>query len=170
MTRCTIFWTPCIFFLDASVLANGMSMGFHWRSAWCTLFGSHLWDPRHKYVWCAHTSSVDRDCFGLTGLYRLISNLCWHFVITNITCKKVTWVCAQQRVFAVRMKKAWVLSYPLSAQRKLWSDWADSQADLSLRWAHTFCWFCHVVTQMEISITGMLPSHSDTKTLMVAWM
>ena len=27
------------------------------------------------------------------------------------------------RVFAVRMKKAWVLSYPLSAQRRLWSDW-----------------------------------------------
>ena len=37
------------------------------------------------------------------------------------------------RVFAVRMKKAWVLSYPLSAQRRLWSDWADAQADLSLR-------------------------------------
>ena len=41
------------------------------------------------------------------------------------------------RVFAVRMKKAWVLSYPLSAQRRLWSDWADAQADLSLRWAHS---------------------------------
>ena len=41
------------------------------------------------------------------------------------------------RVLAVRMKKAWVLSYPLSAQRRLWSDWADAQADLSLRWAHT---------------------------------
>ena len=40
------------------------------------------------------------------------------------------------RVFAVRMKKAQVLSYPLSAQRGLWSDWADAQADLSLRWAH----------------------------------
>ena len=40
-------------------------------------------------------------------------------------------------VFAVRMKKAWVLSYPLSAQRRLWSDWADAQADRSLRWAHT---------------------------------
>ena len=26
------------------------------------------------------------------------------------------------RVFAVRMKKAWVLSYPLSAQRRLWSE------------------------------------------------
>ena len=31
------------------------------------------------------------------------------------------------RVFAVRMKKAWVLSYPLSAQRRLWSDWADAR-------------------------------------------
>ena len=40
------------------------------------------------------------------------------------------------RVFAVRMKKAGVLSYPLSAQRRLWSDCADAQADLSLRWAH----------------------------------
>ena len=40
------------------------------------------------------------------------------------------------RVFAVCMKKAWVLRYPLSAHRRLWSDWADAQADLSLRWAH----------------------------------
>ena len=37
------------------------------------------------------------------------------------------------RVFAVCMKKHWVLSYPLSVQRRLWSNWADSQADLSLR-------------------------------------
>ena len=41
------------------------------------------------------------------------------------------------RVFAFRMKKPWVLSYPLSAQRRLWPDWADAQADLNLRWAHT---------------------------------
>ena len=40
------------------------------------------------------------------------------------------------RVFAVRMKKVWVLSYPLSGQQRLWSDWADAQAYLSLRWVH----------------------------------
>ena len=40
------------------------------------------------------------------------------------------------RTFAVRMKKAWFLGYPMSAQRRLWSDWADAPADLSLRWAH----------------------------------
>ena len=27
-----------------------------------------------------------------------------------------------------------------------WSDWADAQTDLSLRWAHrSFCWFCRAV-------------------------
>ena len=41
------------------------------------------------------------------------------------------------RVFAVRMKIPWVLRYALSAQRRLWSDWADAQADMSLRWAHS---------------------------------
>ena len=41
------------------------------------------------------------------------------------------------RVFAVRMRKYWVLSYPLSAQRRRWSDLVDTQAELSLRWAHT---------------------------------
>ena len=54
------------------------------------------------------------------------------------------------RVLAVRMKKAWIISYPLSAQRRLWSDWADAQADLSLRWAHMpFCWFCHVAARLS---------------------
>ena len=40
------------------------------------------------------------------------------------------------RVFAVRMKKHWVLGYPLSALQRLWSDWADARADLSLLSAH----------------------------------
>ena len=48
------------------------------------------------------------------------------------------------RVSAVRMKKPWVLSYPMSTQQRLWSYWADAQADLSLQGAHSFCWFCHV--------------------------
>ena len=57
------------------------------------------------------------------------------------------------RVFAVRMKKAWVLSYPLSAQQRLGSDWANAQADLSLRWAHMpFCWFCHEAAQMANTV------------------
>ena len=41
------------------------------------------------------------------------------------------------RVFAVCTKKAGVLSYLLSAQRRLWSNWASAEADLNLRWAQS---------------------------------
>ena len=35
-------------------------------------------------------------------------------------------------------------------QREDWSDWADAQADWSLRWAHrSFCWFCRAVAQIS---------------------
>ena len=43
------------------------------------------------------------------------------------------------RVFAVRMKKPWILSYPLSAQRILWSDLADAQAPPRLIWVFAGC-------------------------------
>ena len=65
------------------------------------------------------------------------------------------------------MTKPWVLSYPFSAQRRLLSDWADAQADLSLRWAHmSFCWFCHVAAQMYIlTIVGEYASFEISKTV-----
>ena len=53
------------------------------------------------------------------------------------------------RIFAVRMKKPWVLSYPFGAQRRLWSDWADAQTDLSLRWAHRH-FVCFVMTRLTL--------------------
>ena len=57
------------------------------------------------------------------------------------------------RVFAVRMKKHWALNYLLSAQWRLWSDWADAQADLILRWVHmSFCWFCRAVAQVHFAL------------------
>ena len=60
-------------------------------------------------------------------------------------------ICPVWSVFTVRMKKAWVLSYPLSSQWRLWSDWADAQADLSLCWAHRWsCWFCLEAAQMSL--------------------
>ena len=53
------------------------------------------------------------------------------------------------RVFAVRMKKHWALTYLLSAQWRLWSDWADAQADLSPSWAHMpFCFFFHAAAHI----------------------
>ena len=46
-------------------------------------------------------------------------------------------------VFAVRSVGSLGPKLSSCGQRRLWSVWADAQADLSLRWAHMpFCWFC----------------------------
>ena len=72
----------------------------------------------------------------------------WHVRPAKTPISRPVWP-----VFAVRMKKAWDLSYQLSAQRRLWSDWADAQADLSLCWAHMpLCWFCHEAAQLSWSM------------------
>ena len=42
------------------------------------------------------------------------------------------------RVFAGRSKGSWGPKISSCGQRRLRSDWADAQADLSLRWAHTY--------------------------------
>ena len=47
-------------------------------------------------------------------------------------------------VFAVHSMGSWGPYASLCGQRRLGSDWADVQADLSLSWAHMpFCVFCH---------------------------
>ena len=59
-------------------------------------------------------------------------------------------------VFAVRMKQPRVLSYQFSAQRRLWSDWMDAQADLNLRWEHmSFCWFGRATAQLQALVPGL---------------
>ena len=52
------------------------------------------------------------------------------------------------RVFAVRMKKPWALSYPLSTQWRLFRlGWCPSWSGSSLG-AQSFCWFCHVAANL----------------------
>ena len=68
--------------------------------------------------------------------------------------KPTMWLCAQRR-----LRSAWILSYPLNAQRRLWSDWANAQADLSLRWAHShFVGFVmrRLILSFRLTIAGSL--------------
>ena len=75
------------------------------------------------------------------------------------------------RVFAVRMKKAWVLSYPLSVKGRLWSDWVDAQPDLSLRWEHShfvgfvMLWI-QIMYKSSLYFLKKLQSSSDKTTVM----
>ena len=54
------------------------------------------------------------------------------------------------RVFAVRMKKAWVLSYPLSAQWRLLIRLrgCSGRSESSLG-TQSLCWFCHEAAQIS---------------------
>ena len=53
------------------------------------------------------------------------------------------------RVFTVRSMGSLGPKLSSCGQQRLRSDWADAQADLSLRWAHMpFCWFCHAAAKM----------------------
>ena len=60
------------------------------------------------------------------------------------------------RVFAVRMKRALVLSYPLRAQRKLirlggCPGWSESSLG-----AQSFCWFCHEAAHLFLWVCCLL--------------
>ena len=59
------------------------------------------------------------------------------------------------RVFAVRSMGSKGPKLSSCGQRRLWSDWADAQADLSPCWAHMqFCWFCHEAVHFIINLRG----------------
>ena len=63
------------------------------------------------------------------------------------------------RVFAYRMKKAWVLSYPQSAQRRLWSDGRMPR----LIWVFAG----HTVILLVLSWSGSSGFHSDHLSLTI---
>ena len=55
------------------------------------------------------------------------------------------------RVFAVRSMGSEGPKVSSGGQGRLWSDWADAQADLSLPWEHSsFCWFCCSAAQWKM--------------------
>ena len=80
------------------------------------------------------------------------------------------------RVFAVRMKKDWALSYPLSTQRPLWSNWVDAQPELSslgayaislvLSWGGSYVWYASVEPRMLECFS--LP-HTNTELRSIQW-
>ena len=123
------------------VFSQRGSNNARWR---CDRFVSRdlTFEPRHEKL----CHRVMRPGWTQTGWYLCFNyNDKWAASWQN----QQNGMCAQRRLrsawasaqsdqsLTVCMKKAWILSYPMSAQRRLWSDWADAQADLSLLWAHS---------------------------------
>ena len=137
---------------------------------------------------CKHASATIAKIF--TSAYRWVHKIhivykrCNIFELTHIKTNKMACASSENsdqpgyppsliRVSAVRMKKAWLLSYPLSTKQRLWSDGANAQADLRLRWAQSHfigfvmrwlmsvCRWVHKIhmlyAQKETSATHLLP-------------
>ena len=95
-------------------------------------------------------SSFSNWCHGLVMLFDIYS---LNFILTNWrTMSEDKWAATWQNqqcgcapsedsdkpghspglIKVFRMKKPWILSYPLSAQRRLWSEWVDARRTLIL--------------------------------------
>ena len=115
--NCTLLWGKCTIgthYLTSKQLADSLLR----RLTFCTLTNYQSFSQNEtEQKWAASQQNLQND---ICVQWRLRS----------------AWASASRiRVFAVRMKKHWVLSYPLSALRRLWSDWVDALADPSLCWA-----------------------------------
>ena len=95
------------------------------------------------------------------ALFPLHIILCGRTDLSRDMTKRTKWLCVQRRLrsawesaqsdqsLPARLKKAWVHSYPLSAQRRLirlggCPGWSESSLG-----AQSFCWFCHVAAHIS---------------------
>ena len=100
----------------------------------------------HKSIYCGYSLEAPR--WGASNEYpqcmlswrnkkviMSISRLTWSYIYAMGALRRQISLRIRGliRVFVVRLKKYWVLSFSLSARRRLWSACADAQADLSLR-------------------------------------
>ena len=125
------------------VLMSGCHFGEHKHQGLHHIKHSTIGKPR-RYE--PHRDKMaDRPVWSESSLsaWRKLGSLVTHWAYSEDS-DQTGWLPRLIWVFAIRTKKAWVLSHPMNAQRWLWSDWANAQADLCLRWAHRpLCWFCH---------------------------
>ena len=112
-----------------------------WQPQWLGLRMLVTWNCE-DYVW--------KNC---SVLYH--NNTKYHNYLSRNMTKPTKWVCAQRRL-NVRSMGSEGPKLSLCGQRRLWSDWADAQADLSLRWAHAH--FIDFVISRLISFLQMQQS------------
>ena len=100
---------------------------------------------------CPCYSVYSVQLFGFESCYLTKTNVCCDVENYHMNCdmtKPTKWLCAQQSLRSVwaaaqsdqsPVCAQWAAKDPsfLHADSEDWSDWADTQADLSLRWAHT---------------------------------
>ena len=142
----------------------------HWKNRWIQTPQRMLMDPCIKQApvlskrfwiipWPLTYNRLELDCIRKIINFWYTFGWEWRVLVTIYDCRThvrmMSMTSSVERTdLNFKISVALVLGYPLSAQWRLWSDWADAQADLSLRWAHIpFCWFCHEAAQLCITLS-----------------
>ena len=126
----------------------------------------HLWYALIHYTAGTDVLAGNGRGNSIVGCTGKITCMFWpkHWnrnIMSRLMTKPTKWYVRPAKTqISLSIRPVWSES-SLSAWRKLWSiathwvhsedwsDWADGQADLSLRWAHMpFCWFCHEADHM----------------------
>ena len=131
---------------------------WRWKLYWPLLLICHVvFNPLSAKISCYILSYSNH--FNFTGNTNHFQNSHMIRLMTEQTKSQVRPAKTQ---LSLGIRPVWPEA-SLSAWRKLgslptqwahsedWSDWADAQANLSLRWAHShfvFCWLCHEAANM----------------------
>ena len=126
----------------------------------CGRAGALTSDP-----WLCSQSARENGLQKCDLFLRPLAKIRMHFLnVSHLMTKPIKWpLCPAKTqislcirlvwsVFAVRSMGRWGPNDSSCGQRRLWSNWADAQADQCLRWAQwPFCWFCHAAAHVYIA-------------------
>ena len=118
-------------------------------SCWCVFCGIKSFEPWNISFWCNLIYPISA-CSEIWLILRNSIDQEWKkrdnkiLQMSRDMTKLTKWLCAQRRLICPVWSESslcaqWVAKDPsfLHAVSEDWSDWADAQADLSLRWAHS---------------------------------
>ena len=127
-------WPTCIIFSSGRTRRTTCLVFYSWylwysllralRRRYCCVTSIYVQRWVHNY--CRYTNLA----LQLKKKEERVGLIIGKIKMSRLMIKQTKWhVCPAKtqpnliRVFAVRIMKAWVLSYPLSKQRRFWSDW-----------------------------------------------
>ena len=165
---------PPLFFFFLRIgwnLLNGRKRAIHWSRNWCFLLSVVAF--LFGVIWCFVSGCIFILLSMGLSFFCITMTLGWVFETVHVgfstfelivlldelveqSLDHWSWTVScfaafsLIRVFAVRSMGSLRPTVASGGQRSLWSDWADAQADLSLRWTHrSLRWFCHAAAKFS---------------------
>ena len=114
----------------------------YWSSGWLRFWERIPYESKDSPGWISYCIEYEKLCDFILSMSCLLTKPTkWHVrpakTQISLGIRPVWSVFPVCSVGSLGPKRS-------GGQQRLWLNWADAQADLSLCWAHrSFCWFCH---------------------------